>query len=91
MRTIWQRTFKFRVAFNMLFCVLIFGWFGSLPRETISGFLGRKEFDHWVWGLLARAVDALHFDEDGHCERVACEEEDGWRAMYPERYRQEFG
>lgn len=91
MRTIWQRTFKVRVALNMLFCVLMFGWFGSLPRETISGFLGRTAVDFWGsrnWQYyLMRAVDALHINERGHCRRVAREEEAGWRAMYPERYR----
>jgi hypothetical protein len=93
MRTIWKRTFKLRVAFNMAVCALLLGAFGSLPRETISGFLGRKYLSaaRWgeasVWVVLARLVDALHPWEKRHCARVAREEHAGWLAMYPERYR----
>lgn len=90
MRTIWQRTFKLRVALNMLVCALVFGAFGSLPRETISGFLGRRgphPTDVTFLFVLMAIVDALHPKEEFHCFRVAREEDAGWRAMYPERYR----
>lgn len=92
MRTLWQRTFKLRVAINMLVCAIVFGAFGSLPRETISGFLGRKGAPSigkrpfpWYW--LMALVDKLHKNETSHCYTVACEEDAGWRAMYPERYQ----
>jgi hypothetical protein len=90
MRTIWKRTFKLRVAFNMAVCALLLGAFGSLPRETISGFLGRKGLtsrSSHTWYRLMRLVDWLHPNERMHCARVAREEHAGWLAMYPERYR----
>jgi hypothetical protein len=90
MRTLWAKFFKLRVAINMLVCALVFGAFGSLPRETISGFLGRRGMDvsrSAVWELLMMLVDALHPHEKGHCQRVAAEELEGWMAMYPERFR----
>jgi hypothetical protein len=92
MRTLWQRTFKLRVAINMLFCAFVLGAFGSVPRETISGFLGRRGMDvsrSAVWYWLMRFVDALHPHESGHCQRVAAEELEGWMAMYPERFRKQ--
>ncbi len=88
-RVMWQRAFKFRVAVNMLTCVLLFGWFGSLPRETISGFLGRMRAKSrageasTVWTTLAELVNLLHWTEVAHCERVAYEEKVAWDVLYP--------
>lgn len=87
MRTLWAKFFKLRVAINMLVCALVFGLFGSYPRETISGFLGRRGMDlsrSAVWELLMMLVDALHLHERRHCLRVAREEAAAWRVLYPE-------
>jgi hypothetical protein len=59
----------------MLFCAVFFGWAGVLPRETISGFIGRKASNtHWIWKAGERFINWMHPHEPGHCfETYQCE------------------
>ena len=80
-QTILDMTRKWRVAINILACSLIFGFLGSRPRETISGFIGRKsdpdQLERYyrrkrhisiVWRSARRFIDLITF-EPGHCWR----------------------
>jgi hypothetical protein len=84
-RLIWLRTHNFRLALNMLFCSVAFAPWGTLARETISGFLGRNELTP-LFGWLADIVDR-HFErkhgEIEHCATTYVLEEQARKILNP--------
>lgn len=82
-----SRIFVLYVALNMLTCaVVFFPW--ALPRETISGLIGRwlrmepgwkRSFAHYA----CVAVDKLYFWEPNHCAEVHCVEKRAHEVLYP--------
>lgn len=70
----------------MLACALLFlPW--ALPRETISGLLGRWRVTgsglRWWFGYAAGGVvDALFRWEPDHCVQVYLQERDARKVMY---------
>lgn len=81
--------FVLYVATNMMVCAVVFApW--ALPRETVSGLLGR-----WRCGApgkrrsFARAaawvVDRIYFWEPNHCVEVYLCERDARVVLYPEK------
>lgn len=93
MKTVGRRllcqSFMMYVAVNMMLCALIFApW--ALPRETISGLLGRwKSRTHGKrrgFALVAAAVvDAIYFWEPNHCVEVFRCEHQARMVLYPEK------
>jgi len=77
------------VAVNMAICALAFApW--ALPRETISGLLGRWETTKTGWrhrfAVVATAVvDRIYFWEPNHCVEVFLCEADARKVLYPEK------
>lgn len=63
--------FNIYVACNMLVCSILFApW--ALPRETVSGLLGRwisteRGVKRWTGLVLGCVVDRLYFWEPDHC------------------------
>lgn len=84
-KVIWRKARNVRLAINMLTCALLLTPFGSLPRETISGFFGRNGANGRPFAKrVARFIDSLHPREAEHCLETA-ELEAGARAiLYPE-------
>lgn len=90
-RTIKGRLFCVYVCLNMLLCsLLFFPW--VLPRETISGLVGRW----WVLSedgtakalvadVLRVLIDALYFWEPNHCVEVFRCEHEARKRLYPEQ------
>jgi hypothetical protein len=86
MRWLLSRLFVLYVALNMLICsIVFFPW--ALPRETISGLIGR-----WLMGTgwkrtfayyACVAVDKLYFWEPNHCAEVHCVEKRAHELLYP--------
>lgn len=82
-----SRLFVLYVNCNMLVCSLLFlPW--ALPRETVSGLLGRwkSEESGMKYGFAdyaAVVVDALYFWEPNHCVEVYLQERDARKALYP--------
>ena len=82
-----SRGFIVYVSVNMLVCTVVFlPW--ALPRETVSGLLGRWMVGENVWqrrvaAPLSWLVDRLYFWEPDHCAEVARMEADARRALYP--------
>lgn len=72
-----QGLFNVYVALNMLLCSVIF-FRSAQPRETISGYLGRKH----CGGTAARWVDRLYFWEPDHCCVVSKQEAEARKALY---------
>lgn len=77
------------VAANMAVCALVFV-FWALPRETISGLLGRWELTETGWrrgvGLaLSSVVDLIYFWEPNHCAEVFRAEAEARAVLYPEK------
>jgi len=77
------------VAANMAVCALLFApW--ALPRETVSGLLGR-----WKSGaapvkrrfalVASWVVDRIYFWEPNHCVEVFLAERDARKVLYPEK------
>ena len=77
------------VATNMMVCALVFApW--ALPRETVSGLLGR-----WKCGkgkikrpfavVAGWVVDRIYFWEPNHCIAVFLCEEQARAVLYPEK------
>lgn len=96
--TVWaaikRPVFNIYVALNMLLCSILF--LGkSLPRETISGFIGRKTLTgfvnnpepvtglHRFYYYASHVIDFLH-REMGHCCETAIAESEAYRELYPE-------
>lgn len=90
-RPLWRRflsrVFVIYVAVNMLLCSVLFApW--ALPRETISGLLGR-----WIvvehgfkrsFAVVAGAiVDTIYFWEPNHCVAVYDCEQKAREVLYP--------
>jgi hypothetical protein len=79
--------FVLYVALNMLVCAVVFlPW--VLPRETISGLLGRWLITQGGWKLkFARGavmvVDRIYFWECNHCVEVYLVEDEARRTLYP--------
>jgi hypothetical protein len=69
---IWRKLHAQRLALNMLWCAFLLWPFGSLPRETISGFFGRKSLEgSRIAALCANFIDRLHPHEPRHCNVTA--------------------
>jgi len=72
---------------NMMVCSIVFvAW--ALPRETISGLLGRWKATGSTWQRrfampAAWVVDRIYFWEPNHCSEVYRMEEDARKALYP--------
>lgn len=87
MGPIASRGFVFYVNCNMLFCSVVFlAW--ALPRETVSGLLGRWLTTEAGWkGKFAIPavwlVDRLYWWEPDHCRSVYRMEEAARAALYP--------
>lgn len=82
--------FNVYVALNMLLCSVAFFWC-ALPRETISGLVGRK-VRHYVlerpwqsraWRGAQAVVNTIYWWEADHCNLVALQERDARAALYP--------
>ena len=80
-KKIWAATKNQRIALNMLTVALLLWPFGTLPRETISGFLGRKAPTSPLVTLLAAGVDWLCRHEPNHCAVTAEQESDARFAL----------
>lgn len=78
------------VALNGLVCAVLFG-FWSFPRETISGFIGRKalttqfKFGRDVWIFFAKGIDLLVRDR-GHCGETSFAEAEAYAHLYPKQW-----
>lgn len=84
-----RATFNAYLVVNMAVCAVVFLGF-SLPRETISGFLGRMSANCKPgWGRrFARIGECLanivYFWEENHCALVYDQEREARRALYGE-------
>jgi hypothetical protein len=81
--------FVIYVAANMAVCAIVFAPF-ALPRETVSGLLGRwettrKGWRHWFARAGSWVVDRIYFWEPDHCNAVFRCEQDARRVLYPEK------
>ena len=71
------------LGLNMLTCAVLF-WPWALPRETISGLMGRKSMEGWWLAKGAEAlIDALHWWEPDHCYVTFVLENEARRRLYP--------
>lgn len=73
----------------MMLCAILFAPF-ALPRETISGLLGRWEVTkhgakHWVGRIGSAIVDRIYFWEPDHCVEVYLCEVEARAVLYPEK------
>lgn len=90
---LWRRAvcqlFVVYVATNMAVCALVFApW--ALPRETVSGLLGRWEtthtgWRHWFARVASWVVDRIYFWEPNHCVEVFKAETEARAVLYPEK------
>ena len=78
---IWRATRAQRLAFNMLLCSLLLWPWGTLPRETISGFFGRNVKRGPAFAAIVRLIDFLHPHEPSHCSETARMEYDARVAL----------
>lgn len=74
---LWNATRAQRLALNMFWCAFLLWPFGTLPRETISGFFGRRS----PGGAITRVIDWLHPHEPNHCRETARMERDARIAL----------
>lgn len=87
MGVIGRQLFVLYVAVNMALCAVLFvAW--ALPRETISGLLGRWEIHEQGWrqkfAIVASAVvDRIYFWEPDHCAEVHRVEAKAREVLYP--------
>lgn len=85
---IWQRVkfagFNIYVAVNMLLCATVFApW--ALPRETLSGFVGRRALlGSEVFLRIAKWVDKCYKNEAAHCGETALAEDAMRNELYPD-------
>lgn len=90
MRAIKRRLFCVYICLNMLTAALLFfPWI--LPRETISGFVGRQWLHskedslHEFWFMILCAlINLLYFWEPNHCVEVYRSEHEARKVLYPE-------
>ncbi len=73
-----------RLALNMFWCAFLLGPFGTLPRETISGFFGRRSFTSRFAFRVARFIDWLHPHEYRHCVETYVLERAARAILYPD-------
>lgn len=83
-RAIGRQLFTVYVAANMALCAVLFvAW--ALPRETISGLIGRwAQLPGWQgsFGLrAARVIDRIYFWEPNHCKVTAEQEAEARKAL----------
>lgn len=77
--------FNIWVAVDMLLCAVLLAPFGSLPRETISGFIGRQALmNKKPMIVVAKTIDWFA-RERGHCGETAMAESDAYDYLYPEQ------
>lgn len=82
------QVFAVYVATNMLVCALVFApW--ALPRETVSGLLGRWKCGHRgpkkAFGDIGSwVVDRIYFWEPNHTVEVYRIEAEARKVLYPE-------
>lgn len=81
-KLILERLFVVYVACNMLVCaVLLLPW--ALPRETLSGFVGRHAFHGCRWAVaLSRGIDSIFAHDECHCQNVFLDETAARRELY---------
>lgn len=83
-RAIGRQVFTVYVAANMALCAVLFvAW--ALPRETISGLVGRWAKEAGKKGMFARyaskAIDRIYFWEPNHCKVTAEQEAEARKAL----------
>lgn len=72
---LWRSTHAQRISLNMLWCALLLWPWGTWPRETISGFFGRRTLEgSRIAAHIARFIDWLHPHEPNHCQVTAAME-----------------
>jgi hypothetical protein len=89
MKRLKLTVFNLYIALNMLTCAIVFApW--ALPRETISGFMGRTLMSSvpGTWKCLLAAIgcnviDWLYFWEEDHCFMVFKDEAEARAGLYP--------
>ena len=66
----------------MMTCsVVFFPW--ALPRETVSGFVGRCKLNgRRIAVPLAKVIDAIYHWEPNHCEVIALQELEMRKTIY---------
>lgn len=81
--------FNIWVALNMLLCAVLFNVF-ALPRETLSGFIGRQTLTcavkpiRFAFYYMALLVDFFYPNEPAHCgETMIAEDQMRWE-LYPQ-------
>lgn len=83
------QAFVVYVASNMAVCAIVFApW--ALPRETVSGLLGRWKTAGGPWQrrfaiVGSWVVDRIYFWEPNHCVVVFRCERDARLVLYPEK------
>ena len=82
-RRAYRAIYHLRLALNMLWCALLLWPFKTMPRETVSGFLGRN-YANGRFVRLAKFVDWVHPNETDHCINTAILEAKAREALYPE-------
>lgn len=86
-KVIKRIAFNIYLCLNMTLCAVIFApW--ALPRETISGFLGRLKSNSTgaakAFGIVASMIpDAIYAWEKDHCVEVYKVEEKAREILYP--------
>lgn len=74
--------FVLYVAANMLLCALLFSpW--ALPRETVSGLLGRYSGTNALARIGAACVNLLYWWHPDHCRDIARIEAEARKVLYP--------
>lgn len=86
MRAIGRQLFVVYIAANMALCAVFFApW--ALPRETISGLLGRWQGEKgWKrsFAVVGSAIaDAIYFWEPNHCRETYLIEQRARDVLYP--------
>lgn len=85
-RAIGRQLFAIYLATNMALCAVLFApW--VLPRETISGLLGRWQSESgWkrkVASIGSLIADAIYFWEPDHCRETYLIEQRARDVLYP--------
>jgi hypothetical protein len=86
-RAICRQAFVVYVAINMALCSVVFApW--AMPRETISGLLGRwllteTGIKRAVAVVIGALVDSLYFWEPDHCRETYKIEKRAREILYP--------
>lgn len=83
-RAFGRQAFTVYVAANMALCAVIFvAW--ALPRETISGLIGRWAQEPGWQGSFgrgaAKVIDRIYFWEPNHCKVTAEQEAEARKAL----------